>query len=140
MSEVPTPHLEVAAVVQRGDDLLLVRRGDGPAAGEWDVPGGALALGETMAEAVVRTFGGETGHADVLCGPFLGWSEVIDDDAPGRHRVVMYFTAVLMDTEPAGDPTAAEVDWVPVWTVPELRLRDGLAEFLAVQELIDTVV
>ena len=140
MTQVTAPHLHVAAVVQRGDDLLLVRRGVGAAAGEWDVPGGAVSLGETMAEAVVRTFAHETGHDDVLCGPFLGWSEVIDDEAPGRHRVVLYFTAVLMDGEPGGSPSAAEVDWVPVWTVPELRLRDGLAEFLADQELIDTVV
>jgi len=140
MSAPAGPSLRVASLVQRGDDLLLVRRGPGAAAGEWDVPGGPVLRGETLAESVVRTFGLETGHDDVLCGPFIGWAEVLDDDAPGDHEIVMYFTAVLIDDDPPGSGSATESAWVPVWTVPELRLRDGLAEFLADQEIIDTVV
>ena len=41
--------------------LLLVRRGHGPAAGEWSVPGGRVETGETLAEAVVREVAEETG-------------------------------------------------------------------------------
>ena len=134
------PRVRVGAVCLRGDELLLVRSGHGPAAGNWDVPGGPVERGETLAESVFRTFAFETGHDDVLCGPFFGWAEVLDDDAPGDHEIVMYFTAVLIDDDPPGSGSATESAWVPVWTVPELRLRDGLAEFLADQEIIDTVV
>jgi 8-oxo-dGTP diphosphatase len=137
------PALHVAAVALRGDDLLLVRHGPG-AAGEWSLPGGPLELGETFAEAVVRHTGAQTGLEDALCGPFLGWSELIDDEDRAAHRVVMHFTAVVMDAGPDASGTApaaaTEVRWTPVWTVPELRLTDGLAEFLADQEIIDTVV
>jgi len=138
------PALHVAAVALRGDDLLLVRHGTG-AAGDWSLPGGELVLGETMAEAVVRHTAAQAALEDTLCGPFLGWSELIDDDDPGSHRVVMYFTAVAMEPgtgaeRDTGPATATEVRWTPVWTVPELRLAEGLAEFLADQEIIDTVV
>ena len=34
---------------------------------------------------------------------------------------------------------ALEAAWVPVWTVPELDLVDGLAEFLADAGIIETL-
>lgn len=136
------PAIHVAALSLRGDDLLMVRRGHGAAAGEWALPGGPVRRGETMAEAVVRVLGTETAYDDGLCGPFIGWRELIDDDAVAEHRVVMYFTAVIMDQDPDPQLEAAglEVRWIPVWTVPELPLSEGLAEFLADEEIIDTVV
>ena len=134
------PVICVAGVVLRGDELLMVRLGRPPAAGEWSLPGGELDAGETMAEAVVRLLSDQTGHQDVLCGPSLSWSELIDDDSVRPHRVVMYFTAVVMDAEPPTPGSAAETTWTPTWRVPELPLTDGLVEFLADQDIIDTVV
>ena len=46
------PELCVGAVVVDDDRLLLVRRGHGPAAGTWSIPGGRVERGETMAEAL----------------------------------------------------------------------------------------
>ena len=138
---VATPAVHVAAVALRGDDLLMVRRGHGAAAGEWSLPDGPVRRGETMAEAVVRVVSTETAHVDGLCGPFIGWHELIDDDAVDEHRVVMYFRAVIMDQDdPQVEAAGTEVRWIPVWTVPELPLTEGLAEFLADEEIIDTVV
>jgi len=117
----------VGAVAVDGGRVLLVRRGHGPAAGEWSVPGGRVEWGETLAEAVVREVREETG-LDVICGPLVGWVERIADD---HHFVIMDFevTALEPDGPVAGDD-ASEVRWVPFDEVPGLRLVEGLATFL----------
>ncbi len=74
-----TPEVAVGAVCTHDDALLLVRRGRGPAAGEWSVPGGRVEWGETLREAVVRETAEETG-LEVVVDRFLGWVERIDDD------------------------------------------------------------
>ena len=48
------PEVAVSAVLVLDDRLLVVRRGHGPGAGEWAVPGGRVEPGETLHEAVVR--------------------------------------------------------------------------------------
>ncbi len=55
------PIVGVAAVVLRGDQLLLIRRGREPMLGVWSLPGGALELGETTAEGIAREVFEETG-------------------------------------------------------------------------------
>jgi mutator protein MutT len=119
----------VGAVVRQDDRLLLVRRGRGPAAGEWSVPGGRIEAGETAHEAVVREMLEETA-LEVVVERFLGWAERIDDD---EHFVILDFAVTLLDPDAeavAGDD-AAEVAWVPVSELSELRLVRGLHEFLA---------
>lgn len=138
MTPRPRPELCVGAVVLRGEDLLLVRRGRGPAAGHWSVPGGRVEGGETMAEAVVREVAEETGLA-VVCGEPLGWVERIDDRF---HFVIVDHLAVALEPDAplaAGDD-AAEVAWVDRSSLTELRLVDGLAEFLAEHGIVDLIV
>ena len=55
------PITGVAAVVIEDDKVILVRRGRPPAYGEWSLPGGAVELGETLANAVVREVKEEIG-------------------------------------------------------------------------------
>lgn len=131
------PVLLAAAVVARGNDLLMVRSEPG----EWSVPAVPVESGETMVEAVVRSTR-SMADLDALCGTFLGWYEVIPD---GRttgdvHEVVACFRAVSLDTrEPTAGGDADEARWMAAWDVSELPLADGLAELLAEHGLIDTL-
>lgn len=131
----PHPVVAVGAVVVDHDRLLLVRRGRGPAAGSWSVPGGRVEVGETLAEAVTRELREETG-LDGLCGPLLGWAERIDHD---DHFVILDFeVTVVGEDQPVAGDDAAEAAWVELNQVSEMALVDGLAEFLHDHGIIAT--
>lgn len=140
---IPVPSLWAAVLIARDDNLLLTRQGPGPADGVWDVPRVRVRAGDTLAESVVRAIEELVSRQDGICGPFTGWQELIDDST-GSHDLIMYFQAVLLDDDPLEvfphSTDVAEVRWVSVYEVPELRTRDGLAEFLSDQSIIDTVV
>ncbi len=117
----------VGAVAVDEEQILLIRRGRGPAAGCWSVPGGRVEFGETLAEAVVRELREETGLVGV-CGQFVGWVERIGD---GHHFVILdFWVTILGSPEPVAGDDAAEAAWVPLVDVAELSLVEGLAEFL----------
>ena len=119
----------MGAVALVDERLLLVRRGHGPAAGEWSVPGGRVEGGETLAEAIVRELAEETG-LEAVCDDLIDWVERIGED---HHFVIFDFHVTVLDdpetaTRAGGD--AAEAAWVPLDEVAHLRLVEGLAEFL----------
>ena len=127
----------VGAIAERTNELLMVRRATQPGRGRWSVPGGRVEVGETLAEAVVRELEEETGLRGV-CGSLRGWTEIIDEE---HHFVVLDFDVTILDrADPRPGDDALEAAWVPVWTVPELALVEGLAEFLSDHGIIDTVV
>lgn len=131
------PEVCVGAIVVDDERLLLIRRGHGPAAGEWSVPGGRVEAGETLAEAVVRELQEETGLEGV-CGDLIGWVERMGDD---HHFVILDFRVTLLeDGQPIAGDDAAEAAWVPVHDVAELVLVGGLAEFLHDHGIIATIV
>lgn len=122
----------IAVVDQR---ILLVRRGRGPAQGTWSVPGGRVEAGETLAEAVVRELREETGLSGV-CESLVGWAERIGTD---HHYVILDFSVTVLDqADPVAGDDAAEAGWVPLVEVGELKLADGLAEFLHDHGILET--
>ena len=134
----PRPVLAVSAVVVDDDRLLLVRRGHGPAAGTWGVPGGRVEHGELLAEAVVRELREETGIEGV-CGSLIGTVELVDE-TDAEHIVVLGFSVALLESaEPIADSDATEAAWVPLGDVAERRLAPGLAEFLHDHDVIATI-
>ena len=123
------PELCVGAIAVIDGRLLLIRRGHGPAAGEWSVPGGRVEGGETLAESVVREVAEETG-LEAVCDDLAGWVERIGD---GHHFVIFDFLVTVLDDPETGlraGGDATEAAWVPLDEVAHLRLGDGLAEFL----------
>jgi 8-oxo-dGTP diphosphatase len=129
------PELCVGAVAVDDDLILLIRRGRGPAEGVWSVPGGRVEAGETLAEAVVRELHEETGLVGV-CEGFVGWVERMVE---GHHYVILDFSVtILSDLEPVAGDDAAEAIWVPLAEVADLKLADGLAEFLHDHGILQT--
>jgi 8-oxo-dGTP diphosphatase len=131
----PHPEVCVGAIALAGDQLLMIRRGRGPAGGRWSIPGGRVELGETLAEAVVRELEEETG-LEALCDQFVGWVERIGDD---YHFLILDFAVTVLSSEaPTAGDDAAEAAWVPVTLVASLPLVDGLAEFLHEHGILPT--
>ncbi|MFT8242698.1 NUDIX hydrolase [Roseomonas sp. BN140053] len=119
------PWVGIGCVVLRGEEVLLVRRGRPPLAGQWSIPGGAQALGET-AEATARRELRE--EAAVEVGPLRHAVavDVIERDAEDRvrfHYTILDFCADWVSGEPrAGDDAAearffapAEVEALELW-------------------------
>ena len=131
--DLSRPEVAVGAICVQDEALLLIRRGHGPAAGRWSIPSGRIERGETAAEAVVRELAEETGLAGV-CGPLIGWAELISDAA---HFVVLNFEVILLDdADPRAGSDAAEARFVPLTEVEELHCAPGLVEFLAEHDII----
>ncbi len=121
------PEMCVGAVAVRDGCLLLVRRGHGPAAGEWSVPGGRVEWGESLAAAVVREVAEETGLS-VLCEGFADWAERIGEH---YHYVIAdFWVTVVGGDQPVAASDAAEARWVPLEELGDLHLTSGLGDFL----------
>lgn len=119
------PIVGVGAVIIDSGRVLLVRRGHAPLKGEWSVPGGALEVGETLAEAVKREVLEETG----LEVEPLAMVDVLDRiarDEAGRvqfHYVLVDFVCRVTGGSEACASDAVGLRWA---AVDEL---DEVAEF-----------
>ena len=122
------PEVAVGALAVDHGRLLCIRRGHGPGAGLWSLPGGRVESGESLHEALVREVLEETG-LEVVVDRFVGYVERIGD---GYHFVILDFGVTLLDGEadPVAGDDAAEAAWVPFEDLGDLRLVDGLYEFL----------
>jgi ADP-ribose pyrophosphatase YjhB (NUDIX family) len=98
--------------------VVLVRRRFPPLAGEWSLPGGAVEIGETLAEAVVREVAEETGLA-VEVGPLVEVFDRIERD--GNGRVEYHYILVDYLCRPRGGRLCAGSD------VSEVVLADPRA-------------
>ncbi|HEY8217834.1 MAG TPA: NUDIX hydrolase [Acidimicrobiia bacterium] len=141
MSTAGAPVVAVGGVAVVDGRILLVRRGYGPAAGTWSVPGGRVELGETLHEAVVREVAEETG-LHVVVDRFLGWAERVDadaSDAVAHHFVLLDFAVTPLDAtgEPVAGDDAAEVEWIGLAELDDYRLAPGLREFLVDVAVLD---
>lgn len=119
------PVVGVAAVVLRGDEVLLVQRGREPAKGSWGLPGGVLELGETLAQGAQREVMEECGVA-IEVGPVVGVFEPMLRDEQGRlrfHYVVVDLLAAYAGGElrPADD--ADDARWVEIAALDGLPMR-----------------
>jgi 8-oxo-dGTP diphosphatase len=117
-----------AVIKDRGNRLLLIKRGHEPGAGLWSLPGGRIEPGETDEEAVVREILEETGLR-VECRDLLGTVEL-----PGLGGAVIEvsdYRAVVTGGDLAPGDDAEDARWVGAAELDALPLTSGLAGYLA---------
>lgn len=124
------PLAGVGAVIFRGEEVLLVRRGQEPARDSWSLPGGLVEVGETLTTAIRREIAEETG----LSVRILGVSAVLERIFPDEGGMIAYHY-VLIDylcdylegeLQPSSDVTAARfVAWrdLPDFDLPHFTLE-----------------
>ena len=118
-------------VVNDAGEILLIRRSDN---GNWALPGGAVELGETLAQAAVRETREESG---VDC-EITGLSSIYTDprhvilytsNGEVRQECSIVLTARATGGQPTPSSETSEVRWVPLTELgnyqmdPSMRLR-----------------
>lgn len=100
-----------AAVMNRAGQILLIRRADN---GLWAMPGGALEIGETPAEGIVREAFEETGircRATTLAGVFDSRFHSV---ASRHHLIQIVYLCEPLDeapTEPSHAHEVTDIQW-----------------------------
>ena len=108
------PIVGVGAVVFRGNEVLLIRRGKPPRMGDWSLPGGMQEIGETVFEAAAREVQEETGVtiSDIALIDVVD-SITLDDDAGVQfHYTLNAVVAKWRSGEPAGGTDAMHAEFV----------------------------
>ena len=121
--------VRVAAVIGRGDSLLLVRHQKPDRDPYWVLPGGRLEPGETIPECAAREVTEETG----LRTEFSGVLYVGEFLREGRHTVDVTVRMIPEDgaeaslgsdpeVAPDAEPTLRELRWVGAGELPGIGL------------------
>ena len=120
------PLVGAGAVIVRGDQVVLVRRGRPPLAGEWSIPGGVVKLGETLRQAAEREAREETG-LEIEAGEVLEVFESITPDAQGKtcyHYVIVDFLCRLKSGELRAGGDALEAKWCRAEELAEQKVSE----------------
>jgi len=109
--------LVVAALIARGDEVLVARRKEaGERAGLWEFPGGKVEPGEGERAALARELREELG-VRVQVGELYAR---VDHIYPDLQVELALYRARLHDNEEPRPLTAEELRWVPLRELPAL--------------------
>lgn len=115
--EAPTPNsLVPAATVYVEDDqgrVLMIKRTDN---GLWSLPGGAMEIGESIAECAERETLEETGYEVKVVGLIGVYSDprtvIAYDDGEVRQQFAILLRAELEAGSPTTSPESTAVEWL----------------------------
>ena len=124
-------------VINEAGDVLLIRRTDND---NWALPGGAMDIGETIAEAGVRETREETGiecEIDRLVGVYTNPRHVMLYTSNGevRQECSLVFAARPIGGEPTTSSESSEVRWVAPSQIDRYPMHDSMRQ--RVQHLLE---
>ncbi len=109
--EYRNPALAVDAAVRRGNEVLLIQRGNEPWKGAWALPGGFVDYGEDPCDAVLRELEEETG----LTGQIVRLLDAKGDpERDPRKHIVSIVYLIEAEGEPVGGDDAADAKFWPI--------------------------
>lgn len=126
------PIAGVAAVIFRGNEVLLTRRKNPPGEGLWGLPGGVVELGETVREAIVREVREECGIEVEPIKLLEVYDSIVRDDE-GRvrfHYILSEFLCKVVGGSLKPSSDALEAKWVPLDKLEELPISRGTLGFI----------
>lgn len=126
------PQVSCQALIRNDGQILVVQRGREPFAGYWSLPGGGVALGETLEDAMRRELREETG-LDLLTHRYLGCADAIDRDESGAvrlHYVIIYLEGTVSPGTPHPGDDASDVRWMTPSEARTLLHTDSVARCL----------
>jgi 8-oxo-dGTP diphosphatase len=127
-----SPVCAVGAIVFRQTSVLLVQRARPPGEGKWSIPGGAVHLGETLEEALVRELL-EEAHVEVRP---VRVSKVLDRifrDSAGiisYHYVIVDYLCEIVRGEPKPGSDARDAGFFEVSQLDSLDMTEGTANVI----------
>ena len=122
-----SPILAASTCVFRGQDVLLVKRGQAFGRGLWSLPGGKVEYGETAEAAALRELGEETGVSASIVGT-AGQYEIV---AGQMHYLITCFAALHLNGEPSAASDSAEARFVAPEALGGLPLAPHTYEAIA---------
>lgn len=134
IAPVRQPVIAVGIICFRDSEVLLIRRGKPPRAGEWSIPGGRVEFGETLLAAAARELHEETGivaqdfaHVETLDGLFRSRST----GELHSHYVLVDFVARWSAGEPRAGDDATEARFFKVVEIQAMDLWEETRRVIA---------
>jgi 8-oxo-dGTP diphosphatase len=124
------PIVGVGAIILRGGKILLEKRGNAPARGQWTIPGGVVEVGESLESAVARETKEETG-LEVKAAALIDVVDQVHLDKAGK--IEYHYVIIDYIVEAIGEPKAAsdadQLKWVPISEVEAYDLTPSFRRF-----------
>ncbi|MEL8054540.1 MAG: NUDIX hydrolase [Pseudomonadota bacterium] len=125
MTHLSNPIPAVGCICFRDDEVLLVRRGKAPRAGEWSIPGGRVEPGEPVRDAVLRELQEETGVTAELVALVDVVDAVFDsEEEVAFHYVLIDYVARWISGEPIAGDDAIDTRFVKLSALKAIELWD----------------
>ena len=132
------PRVGLGVALFRPGAVLLVRRANPPAQGEWSLPGGAQLLGETAEQGARRELAEETSlEAGTL--HLAGHVDSIHHDADGQiifHYTILDFCGLWQGGQARAGTDAADAQWADLDRLDDYNLWSEARRIIQASRLI----
>ena len=137
-----SPIAGVAAIIFSENSVLLVRRGKDPSRGSWGLPGGAVELGETTKEAVIREVMEETG-LEIEPIKFITVFDSISRDKNDRvryHYVLCEYLCRLLGGHLQASSDVQEAMWIRLDELDSFDVKERTRRFIKKVRRVDGIL